>query len=357
VNLSLLNTPWYIKQLRDLDPQLPIVWTDGQIESIYIALEYVIASATAQGRQVRIPTEVSQHWDNESLQYILESLRAIGADPGRDVSVREVAVDQIIRENEWKKPIYIATSVPDVMGLGSQLKFEGLVQRAYPQPVKETTDIPRLRKNLYEVFKYEGFVKPGNASPIGDHEDRVYKESGPSRMSMNNHAAGFSRLGVEIIRTGGDPDDALKEMNAAEQIAPGFIGVAIAKGYVLENAERWEEAEAHYRNTADLLPTNWQMRSRRGACLVQLGRFEEAVVDFEHAITLNPDQYEPYNGVLTAYYNLNQPEEGVKAIERWLRRHPEDQRVQGLYQQLLQAIRSGNASPPARDTTGSGGSN
>ncbi|NNF07276.1 MAG: DUF2723 domain-containing protein, partial [Candidatus Eisenbacteria bacterium] len=127
VNLSLLNTPWYIKQLRDLDPQLPIVWTDGQIESIYIALEYVIASATAQGRQVRIPTEVSQHWDNESLQYILESLRAIGADPGRDVSVRELAGDQIIRENEWKKPIYIATSVPDVMGLGSQLKFEGLV--------------------------------------------------------------------------------------------------------------------------------------------------------------------------------------------------------------------------------------
>ncbi|MBN2780790.1 MAG: DUF2723 domain-containing protein, partial [Candidatus Marinimicrobia bacterium] len=34
VNLSLLNTPWYIKQLKNIEPKLPLRWSDQQIDMI-----------------------------------------------------------------------------------------------------------------------------------------------------------------------------------------------------------------------------------------------------------------------------------------------------------------------------------
>ena len=34
VNLSLLNTPWYIQQLKDLEPKVPIAYSDGEIERL-----------------------------------------------------------------------------------------------------------------------------------------------------------------------------------------------------------------------------------------------------------------------------------------------------------------------------------
>jgi hypothetical protein len=41
VNLSLLNTDWYIKQLRDYDPPIPIKMNDTEIREISVSFIFI----------------------------------------------------------------------------------------------------------------------------------------------------------------------------------------------------------------------------------------------------------------------------------------------------------------------------
>jgi tetratricopeptide (TPR) repeat protein len=68
-------------------------------------------------------------------------------------------------------------------------------------------------------------------------------------------------------------------------------------GLLLDDLNRYEEAEAVYRKAIEIAPSNPTIYSNLGGLLVELNRHEEAEIMFRKAIELDSKFY-------TAYYNL-----------------------------------------------------
>jgi tetratricopeptide (TPR) repeat protein len=94
-------------------------------------------------------------------------------------------------------------------------------------------------------------------------------------------------------------------------------------------------------------PRDWQLSFRTGETLMQQGRVEEAISFFEHSVQLAPaDQYYPYQGLASAYYQLDQYERAANVLERWLLLHPDDPNVKPIYDELVQSLQAGGTPRP-----------
>jgi Flp pilus assembly protein TadD len=301
LNLSLLNTDWYIKQLRDLEPRVPITYTDQQIADLY------------------------PYRDKN----------------GRIWMVKDIASFEILRANAWKRPIYIAVTVPDHMGLDEQLTMEGLVFRIHPQPVTEEVDMARTLHNLNEVYRYDGLVLKDPADPNRwVHDTTVYKDDNASRLSQN-YAAAYTRAALRLLEAK-QADEALAQIQRAEAVAPNFPGTVVTTGIILEELRRFDEAEVHYRKVLNRYPGDWQIPYRLGETLVQKDRLEDALPYLEMSIQNAPaDQYFPYQAKTSVLFQLNRYQEAAGVLERWLVNNPDDANVRQIFEQLKASIRSG----------------
>ncbi|MBU0529827.1 DUF2723 domain-containing protein [bacterium] len=121
-NLSLLNTPWHIKQLRDSRPieERFINLTDAQIDELSYGLQ------AWQEQKVRIPAK------NDVLNpdgYIEWNLKPTYA--GQALKTQDLMVLRIINDTKWRFPIYFAVTVGNEnrIGLEDYLGMEGLTFR------------------------------------------------------------------------------------------------------------------------------------------------------------------------------------------------------------------------------------
>jgi tetratricopeptide (TPR) repeat protein len=301
VNLSLLNTDWYIEQLRDLDPKVPITWTDDQIAQLF------------------------PFRDNAGKVWL----------------VKDIAAHHILETNAWKQPVYLAVTVPEQMGLESQLSMEGLAFRILPEKTDMRVNVERTMKNLNEVYRYGGLVLHDPKDPNRWlHDTVVYKDDNASRLTQN-YAAAFTRVAIEQMEQG-QYDEALKQIERAMAVAPAFTGGTITYGVLLEEVGRLGEAEAHYRRELERVPGDWQLLYRLAECLNREKKPEESIPYYEQAIQGAPsNQYYPYQGLAGVYYQLNRYDKAANVLERWLILHPDDRNVKAIYDELRQSLASG----------------
>jgi hypothetical protein len=311
VNLSLLNTDWYIRQLRDLVPKVPITFRDDQIALL---------------RPIRRPD-------------------------GTVWLVKDIMVHHILNANAWKRPAYLAVTVPDHMGLDDQLSMEGLVFRIHPQKVEDRIDLDATLTNLNEKYHYGGVVikDPNAPNGFGYADSTVYKNDNASNL-VQNYAAAYAQASYALVQQGRN-EEALAMMNRAELLSPRFAGTVVAKGIILEQLGRLDEARAHYEKVLKKYPQDWQLLFRMGEVSVLQGRLQEAIPYYEQAILNAPtDVFYPYQGLTSLYYQMKDYQNAAKVLERWLILHPNDQRVRPLYEEVKRSLQTGTA-PSLGDTT------
>jgi len=139
-NLSLLNTPWHIKQLRDSRPigERFINLTDEQIDELSYGLQ------AWQEQKVRIPAE------NDVLNpegYIEWNLKPTYA--GQALKTQDLMVLRIINDTKWRYPIYFAVTVGNEnrIGLEDYLGMEGLTFRLNSHKIS-LVDKEKMKANL-----------------------------------------------------------------------------------------------------------------------------------------------------------------------------------------------------------------
>ena len=157
-NLSLLNTEWYIRQLRDsrrgqvdqkgreLDRFINM--TDNQIFEVASALQ------PWEPRNVRVAAPKSINNDKGFIEWKVNPTYA-----GAALMVKDMMILKIISDAKWNFPIYFAVTVPasNRLGLEEFIEMEGLVYRLRPYTIERRNPIneTRMWTNLMTGFGSE----------------------------------------------------------------------------------------------------------------------------------------------------------------------------------------------------------
>jgi hypothetical protein len=145
VNLSLLNTDWYIKQLRDDEPRVSIRLTDSQIEALQAQ------PWETQTVGIKVPKATyDQYYENLvrlDSTLVREENPAIRlkVEPtlyGQGIRVQDLMVLKILEDNQFRRPVYFAVTVsPDnKLNLDSYMRMDGLAFKVLPVKINN----PRL---------------------------------------------------------------------------------------------------------------------------------------------------------------------------------------------------------------------
>jgi DNA-binding SARP family transcriptional activator len=311
VNLSLLNTDWYIRQLRDEEPKVPIALSDAAVDQL--------------------------------------GLGAVQDSTGRVIYTNEFMVRHIMQQNRkpdrgWKLQPYWAVTVPNHYGFEPNFSLEGLVYRVNPDSTGNDLDLAATEKALYEQFQYRGlFLEDGTWDPS------VYKDENASTLSRN-YAAAHLQLAFHYRRAGNMPR-AISEMERVSRMFPDYTEVLIPLGGFYLDAGDTTKAIELFRRLATRDPNNAEARYYLGIALIYQGQTEEGVRELENTIQIDPNHSMAY---YAAYYSLKeagQMERAVGYLERWISLHPTDAQARQLAQSERaimsgQAPRSGMGRPP-----------
>ncbi len=303
-NLSLLNTDWYIRQLRDYpSSHVDIGWTDAQIES----LEPYLDPKT-----------------NEP------------------VYVKDMAVRQIVSREYGKRPIYVAVTVPELMGMESRLVMKGLVFELEDSlkgaQSEERIDPDQTLYNLEHVYKYRGLLRPD-----GTYDNSVYKDDNASRL-VQNYSAAYLRAAEEKADQG-DEKTSMAAINAAAQIAPNSRAVRYSVGILLLRTGRDAEAEQYFQKLIDQgwgEPRLWRMLGRAQESQKKVQAAEQS---YRRAVESDPEDFEAMRDLFSYIWQVvGDRKAAVDVLQQWANRHPDDKRVQEAIKQYSDSI---NATPHA----------
>ncbi len=288
VNLSLVNLPWYIKQLRDYDPPLPITWTDRQIDGL----------DKVQFRK----------WNTE--------LRAQAFPDGSVAWIRDIVLWHIVQNNRWKQGIYFAITVPnDAIGMFyPYLEMEGMVFRLTPTESEDgrpTIDADKMWENFNELYDFTSVVDENRKA---DHS--IYRDAQTAHL-LRNYPATLGRVGW-LSAQNADFDRALEALEWAYDLEPGFPLVASALPIVYLQRGDVEAALDAGRRTLPYHPHPSTAAIELGEALIQLKRDAEAAEWAGELVAMDPSQPDYVQLRVRALLLDDRVKEAEAVVEDWI---------------------------------------
>ncbi len=175
VNISLLNTPWYIKQLKNQwsreSAPLPFSMTDAQVEELNIR--------PWQPREVSLPVNLDAMIESSEVPIALEDTSVIESPMtwtlrGRPYDdrinllyVSDLALYDMLlsnAENNWERPFYFAVTVSQdgMLDLDDYFQLEGQAFRVVPIKHEEQLGrvVPSITPARLATFKFTNLNNP-----------------------------------------------------------------------------------------------------------------------------------------------------------------------------------------------------
>ena len=217
VNLSLLNTEWYIKQMKNNDPYkvgtVKIRMTDRQIDEIK-PIQW-----TAKSISLRVPSpsatvsfsDIMQQFSVRDTSILKQGAVTWTMNPTLNygnvqaVRVQDLMVKEIVEANNWERPIYFAVTCSEdsKIGLSDYLRMEGMAFRLVPEKRRANDEFvePNLLKEcLTEPTGYSKDYQRGFKFR-GLNDPKVFLDDNHKRM-IQNYRNAFLRLTLYYINSG-----------------------------------------------------------------------------------------------------------------------------------------------------------
>jgi len=287
-NLSLLNTPWYIKQLRDYEG-IEINLTDQQID----ALSPIKLSDDAVFKVGNIKVKLKK--DTE-------------------LYIKDQMVLQIIHDNFGKRPIYFAVTVASHVGFDDYLQSEGMADRLVETKGKYQIDPARLNHNIENVFDYSSIFN-----------DELYKDSNMRRL-INNYGADFMRMSTVFYRKK-DYDNAIKYMKKALDFIQDKDRYIPSLSNLYYEIGDYENA---YKTISPLIakkPNDGQIVYLASTYLDKAGKIEDALSLLENFISNNPHEKYFVSRYVSICKNNKKYQQGLNFVNKILEENPQDKNL------------------------------
>ena len=304
VNLSLLNTPWYIEQLRDNEPKIAITWSNEEID-----------------RLEPIPT--NDGW----------------------VLVRDIAVQHILKNNMRNRPIYFAVTIPPetFAPYREYLDMEGLVYRVVPKKGKNMVNAERLEDNIWNKYDYGGIVYKN-----WKRDDSIYRSEHITRL-IQNYAAAFTQLGFDKGRKD-DFEAAVKNLQVALEITPDLEPALLWVGWYRLEAGDTTGAVAYYKHEIDGRPEDTELLYRLAGVYERLGHLDSALMAVDELIRRDPDHRDAVMSAVGISLRFGQRAQALAYLNKWLAKHPTDTSVREALEELESRDSLGRADERGADS-------
>jgi len=334
VNLSLLNTGWYIKQLRDLEPRVPIRMSDGEIDrmglmpwkkqTVSLPVPKSVGESYASDFRssfsdvnIEVPDEIS-----------FEVKPTMNTRYGSVLRVQDYMILKIIHENQWKKPVYFAVTVPQknmISGLKEYLRWDGLTEKLTPFN-KWKASPSNLEKNLVNVFNYRGLQDP-----------EVYYDKNLIGL-IQNYRSTFLKV-VDYYAKQKNFDKAEKLLTEMENKIPGSV-IPWTNNYLSLLNDSYSVAVGNL-EIESLLMVEYNDKELMmiGESLYHLEIYDKASRVFENLYVANPDNVRALSILIGIYDKTKNFKKGIEYLETWLKAHPNDTNARSKMQEFIQRSR------------------
>lgn len=227
-NLSLLNTGWYIKQLKNTEPhgaaKIKMSFSDQQIDRI--------GPSQWQTRKIEIPVEDKTYKEfgitdtaitnDGKISWNMESTVNFGS--VKAVRAQDIVAMDIVRSNLNDRPIYFAVTTPDnsKIGLNSYLTMEGLAFRVTPKrnndfysSINEEIMWEQLMDNPEE---YSTEYDPGFKFR-GLNDSTIFMDENHKRLTLN-YRNSYIRLALYYLYSAKDYDKTVQVLDKMDENIP-----------------------------------------------------------------------------------------------------------------------------------------
>jgi tetratricopeptide (TPR) repeat protein len=292
VNLSLLNTSWYIKQCRDNEPKVPITWTDEEIARLS-------------------PIYTEDGW----------------------VMVRDIAVGHILRSNEWRKPIYFAVTIPSetFSPYRELLEFEGLAYKVVKRKGQNMVNKEKVVDNLTSKYDYTSILDEN-----WKRDRSVYLPAHTEHL-IQNYAAAFFQMALMQHRDS-LYEDAVRSLEVAIEISPQMQPLIQLLGWYYLDAGDTTRAVQFFEDYVEAQPNNLDLRFRLAGVYERTGQIAKAIGQLDAIMIIDPNNRDAMMAAVGIAISHNMVGKARQILSEWLGRHPGDsvaiQTLQDIERQL-----------------------
>lgn len=386
VNLSLLNTGWYIKQLKEREPKVPISFSDAYIDrniDRHDAQALMSRYWPKDKQRISLATpDGPMTWDvPASIEIPIPGQPSTGPNFLR---VQDILILDILRTNydtsrtPHPKPIYFAVTVANsnMVGMRDYLSMQGLVFKINPNGEREI-DADKLKQDLLTTFNghFRGINDPSvhfddNISKllqnyrsaflqlayyyrgIPDPEGFVPFESSDLDENLNNFDKLSNRKKALVLMEQMDrliPEDVRPISNVELSLQLGRMFEDLGNPEGLKKRLEWAEQRADLNPDAkSMLASYWlsfyndTARANRlinealgsaptadqyytaGTQMYSAGAHKEAAVYFQKSLDLDPNSGQAIGGLLQSLERCGDLPAAARALDSWVLAHPTD---------------------------------
>lgn len=154
-----------------------------------------------------------------------------------------------------------------------------------------------LDSNLAEAHSSLGYVHHFNWN--WDAAEQSFKRA----LELNPNYANAHNLYANLLMAKGSIEESIAASNRARELDPFSLAISVQRGFLLENARRYDEAIEQLRSVLAMDPNHYQAYWMLSHTYAASGRFAEAVAAAEKATALS-DRAPGALGILGLVYGL-----------------------------------------------------
>ncbi len=350
VNLSLLNTPWYIKQMRDRRPsgEQFIRMSDNQIDDLEVR--------GWKSQKIRIPVKDDPLNQDGYLEWTVKPTYMKAA-----LKVQDLMIIRIINDNAWRYPIYFAVTVsPDNrIGLDKYLEMEGLVFHLVSHK-GNNVNIANMENNLMsEIDDWDSEYQSGYLYRNLDNPEVYYN---PNIVKLlQNYRSAYMQLAVakyfDYMDTGESAadtafkevlrGDVLKVLNRMEDKVPIATIPMTSKELYFQYGRLYGAIGENdrMRNIVDDLMSRPRLSLRDridyGMTYLELNEYERGREIFEELYSQNRSNARIVGALIQIYRQLKLYDDAENLLSAWLEKAPQDEQARKMLTDIQQ-MKAGN---------------
>jgi tetratricopeptide (TPR) repeat protein len=296
VNLSLINTYWYIKQMKN-QWDVPISFTDREIDRLTF-------TRTGDGRVLRIQDQM---------------------------------IDNIMEANDWHYPVYFAVTVSSENKIykgnpiDDHLRMEGMAYRVVKDEGKMLVEPDIMRDKLFNVFKFRGVNDP-----------KVYKDENDKRL-LANYTSCFLAL-ADTLRRAKEYDEAIVVSKKVSELLPDDWR---PYAYLMQLYGESDQPEDSINKVIDeatrVVQTSEELQGQDfierlhfnlGYTYKRKGQTQKAIDSMNRILAMNGSFRPALEALVNIYYGNEDKEALTKLFETWVSNNPTDAQAVSMLNQL-----------------------